>query len=181
MPDGPQTDSPMPANKLDSHHAVYLGSFDPVTLGHVDIITRGARLFDRLTVGIGTNPDKSPLFTQDERLALLTEVLRPLKNVQVKCFSGLAVKFARECGAAAMLRGVRTLSDIETEFTMTLANRALAPELETVFLMASEKYSHISSSLIKQVALMGNDATSEHLKAFLPPEVIGPVLAKRTK
>lgn len=165
--------------KLDSHHAVYLGSFDPVTLGHVDIITRGARLFDRLTVGIGTNPDKSPLFTQDERLALLTEVLRPLQNVHVKCFSGLAVNFARECGAAAMIRGVRSLSDIETEFTMTLANRALAPELETVFLMASEKYSHISSSLIKQVALMGNSATSEHLKAFLPPEVIEPVLAKR--
>jgi pantetheine-phosphate adenylyltransferase len=169
----------MPATKLDPHHAVYLGSFDPVTLGHMDIISRGARVFDHLTVGIGTNLDKSPLFTQDERLALLTEVLRPLTNVTVKCFSGLAVNFARECGAAVMVRGVRTLTDIETEFTMTLANRALAPELETVFLMASEKYSHISSSLIKQVALLGNDATSEHLRSFLPPQVIGPVLAKR--
>lgn len=169
----------MTTTKLDPHHAVYLGSFDPVTLGHVDIIKRGAKLFDRLTVGIGTNPDKSPLFTQDERLALLTEVLRPLKNVDVKCFNGLAVNFARECGAAAMIRGLRTLTDIETEFTMTLANRALATELETIFLMASEKYSHISSSLIKQVLLLGNAATSKHLEAFLPPQVIAPLLAKR--
>ena len=163
---------------LSPHHAVYAGSFDPLTLGHLDIIRRGAALFDRLTVGIGINPDKRPLFTPDERLAAIQHVVAPLKNVVVKCFEGLTVNFVRSCDAAVMLRGVRTLMDIETEFTMTLANRALDPEIETVFLMASEKYSHISSSLIKQIAHLGRGNTAEQLKAFLPLELIEPLLAK---
>jgi pantetheine-phosphate adenylyltransferase len=163
---------------LSPHHAVYAGSFDPLTLGHLDIIRRGAALFDRLTVGIGINPDKRPLFTPDERLAAIQHVVAPLKNVVVKCFEGLTVNFVRSCDAAVMLRGVRTLTDIETEFTMTLANRALDPEIETVFLMASEKYSHISSSLIKQIAHLGRGNTAEQLKAFLPLELIEPLLAK---
>jgi pantetheine-phosphate adenylyltransferase len=98
--------------------------------------------------------------------------------VQVACFEGLAVSFVRRCKAAVMLRGLRTLTDIEAEFSMTLANRALAHDIETVFLMASEKYSHISSSLIKQVALLGTDSSNEPLEAFVPSEVIGPLRTK---
>lgn len=165
-------------NELNPHHAVYAGSFDPLTLGHLDIIRRGAALFDRLTVGIGINPEKRPLFSPEEREATIRHVLAPLKNVEVQCFEGLTVNFVRACNSAVMLRGVRTLTDIETEFTMTLANRALDPAIETVFLMASEKYSHISSSLIKQIASLGKGNTAEQLKSFLPPEIIEPLLAK---
>lgn len=158
---------------LSPRHAVYTGSFDPVSLGHLDIITRGARMFDKLTVGVGINPEKHPLFTPQERLELLQRVTKPFPNVEVACFEGLAVSFVRRCGAAIMLRGLRTLTDIEAEFSMTLANRALAHDIETVFLMASEKYSHISSSLIKQVALLGIDSANEPLEAFVPHEAIG--------
>ena len=165
-------------SELNPHHAVYCGSFDPLTLGHLDIIRRGAGLFDKLTVGIGLNPEKNPLLTPDERESMCRQVLAPLRNVEVKCFAGLTVNFVRECGAAVMLRGVRTLTDIELEFTMTLANRALDPAIETVFLMASEKYSHISSSLIKQIASLGRGNTAEQLKSFLPREIIAPLLAK---
>jgi pantetheine-phosphate adenylyltransferase len=163
---------------LNPHHAVYVGSFDPLTLGHLDIIRRGAALFDKVTVGIGLNPDKQPLFSPVERESTCRQVLAPLKNVEVKCFEGLTVNFVRDCGSAVMLRGVRTLTDIELEFTLTLANRALDPAIETVFLMASEKYSHISSSLIKQIASLGKGNTAEQLKAFLPREIIEPLLAK---
>ena len=109
--------------ELNPHHAAYVGSFDPLTLGHLDIIRRGAALFDKLTVGIGLNPDKRPLLAPDERESLCRQVLAPLKNVEVKCFEGLTVNFVRDCGAAVMLRGMRTLTDIELEFTLTLANR----------------------------------------------------------
>ncbi len=165
-------------SELNPHHAVYVGSFDPLTLGHLDIIRRGAALFDRLTVGIGLNPDKQPLLSPNERESMCRQVLAPYKNVEVKCFEGLAVNFVRDCGSAVMLRGVRTLTDIELEFTLTLANRALDPAIETVFLMASEKYSHISSSLIKQIAGLGRGNTAEQLKSFLPLEIIAPLLAK---
>ncbi len=168
-------------HSLNPRHAVYTGSFDPVSLGHFDIITRGARIFERLTVGIGINPEKAPLFTPQERVDLLKQVVDGLPNVEVACFEGLAVDFVRRCGAAVMLRGLRTLTDIEAEFTMTLGNRALAADIETVFLMASEKYSHISSSLVKQVAMLGENSTSEPLAAFVPHEVIAPVRARFRK
>ncbi len=164
--------------ELSPRHAVYVGSFDPLTLGHRDIIERGARTFDRLTVGIGINPEKHALFSPEERFEMAQRILAPLPNVEVRCFEGLAVSFVRECGAAVMLRGVRTLTDIESEFTMTLANRALEPSIETLFLMASEGLSHISSTLIKQIASMGKDATAEQLKDFLPEDAIEPLLAK---
>ena len=164
--------------QLNPHHAVYAGSFDPLTLGHLDIIRRGAALFDKLTVGIGINPEKQPLFSPEERESTIRQVLAALKNVEVQCFEGLTVNFVRACNSAVMLRGVRTLTDIESEFTMTLANRALDPEIETVFLMASEKYTHISSSLIKQIASLGKGNTAQQLKSFLPPEIIEPLLAK---
>ena len=108
------------AEQLSPKHAVYVGSFDPLTLGHVDIIKRGAKVFEKLTVGIGINPDKEPLFSPEERVELTRQVLASLKNVEVACFEGLAVNFVKECGAVVMLRGVRTLTDIESEFTMSL-------------------------------------------------------------
>jgi len=163
---------------LSSHHAVYVGSFDPLTLGHVDIIRRGSIIFDRLTVGIGINPDKNPLFTPEERLSLTRSVLSSLKNVEVRCFEGLTVEFIRQCGARVLLRGVRTLSDIETEFTMTLANRALDPEIDTLFLMASERYTHVSSTLIKQIAQLAVGSAAGKLNEFVPAEVIEPLLLK---
>ena len=161
-----------------ARNAVYVGSFDPPTLGHLDIIQRGSRLFERVIVGIGVNPDKKPLFSPEERLALVTEMVSELPNVEVKCFEGLSVSFASECNAAVMLRGVRTVSDIELEFTMALTNHALAPEIETVFLMASEKYSHISSTLIKQIALMGKERGASSLPTFVPQCIVEPLLAK---
>ncbi len=166
------------AQALSTRHAVYVGSFDPLTLGHEDIIRRGARVFDRLTVGIGVNPDKAPLFSSDERMSMARAVLEPLKNVEVQCFEGLAVSFVRACGAAVMLRGLRTLTDIETEFTMSLANRSLAPEIESVFLMSSEKFSHISSTLIKQIAQVGEEDGARQLQGFVPAPIIRPLLAK---
>lgn len=166
------------ASELSSHHAVYVGSFDPLTLGHVDIIRRGAAIFDRITVGIGINPDKRPLFSPEERLSLAQTVLCPLQNVEVRCFEGLTVEFIRQCKASVLLRGVRTLTDIETEFTMTLANRALDPDIDTLFLMASEKYTHVSSTLIKQIAQLAQGSAVGKLNEFVPKEIIGPLLAK---
>lgn len=164
--------------KLSSHHAVYVGSFDPMTLGHVDIIRRAATIFDHLTVGIGINPDKRPLFSPEERLALAGQILKPFHNVEIQCFQGLTVDFIRQRGARILVRGVRTLSDIEAEFTMTLANRALDPEIDTIFLMASEKYTHISSTLIKQIAQLGQGSAATKLRDFVPAEVVEPLLAK---
>lgn len=169
---------PPAAGKLNPRHAVYAGSFDPITLGHLDIIRRGARMFDRLTVAIGVNPDKRPLFSPEERVSLIGEIVRDMPNVEVTAFEGLTVDFVRRSGAAIMLRGLRTLTDIEAEFTMTLANRALAGEIETVFLMASEKYSHISSTLIKQIARFSDDGSRAMLAAFVPAAVVAPLCAR---
>ena len=163
---------------LPPRYAVYAGSFDPVTLGHVDIIERGARIFHHVYVGIGINPDKQTLFSVEERLDLIAQSISDHANVTVKAFEGLTVNFAAQHDAVVMLRGVRTLSDMEAEFTMSLANRALAPDIETMFLMASEKYSHISSSLIKQIARMGAEPNIERLRKFVPEPVIAPLLEK---
>jgi pantetheine-phosphate adenylyltransferase len=146
--------------------AVYTGVFDPVHLGHLDVIRRGSKIFDRLVVGVGINPEKLPFFSLEERVALVQGVSAPFRNVEVLPFSGLAVRFVREVGAHIMLRGLRTTSDMEYEFSMSLTNRALAPELETVFLMANETYSHINSTLLRQIAELGGE-----LEKFVPPEV----------
>jgi pantetheine-phosphate adenylyltransferase len=153
----------------NSRVAVYTGSFDPITLGHINVIERASRLVDKLIVGIGINIEKQSLFTSDERLELVRHATQHLSNVEVRQFSGLAVHFVRECGAQVMLRGVRSLTDIEAEFTMTLANRKLDPGVETVFLMADEQFSHVSSSLIKQITPL---ATDEELARFVPREII---------
>jgi pantetheine-phosphate adenylyltransferase len=150
---------------MPSRRAVYTGVFDPVHLGHIDIIRRGSRVFDTLVVGVGNNPDKRPFFSLVERVELLRQVVRPFPNVEVRPFTGLAVHFVRDVGAGIMLRGLRTLSDMEYEFTMSLTNLALDPKIETVFLMAKEEFSHISSSLIRQIATFGGD-----LDKFVPPE-----------
>ncbi len=153
----------------DSRVAVYTGSFDPITLGHLNVIERASRLVDRLIVGIGVNVEKQPLFTPDERMELVRQGVAHLHNVEVRKFSGLAVHFVRQCGARVMLRGVRSLTDIESEFTMTLANRKLDPTIETVFLMADEQFSHVSSSLLKQITPLASD---EELSRFVPPAIL---------
>ena len=153
----------------NSHAAVYTGSFDPITLGHINVIERASRLVDRLIVGVGINIDKQSLFTSDERVELIERVTKHLPNIEVRPFGGLAVHFVRECGARVMLRGVRSLTDIETEFTMTLANRKLDPSVETVFLMSDEQFTHVSSSLLKQITPLASD---EELMRFVPKEII---------
>jgi pantetheine-phosphate adenylyltransferase len=152
-----------------SRRAVYTGSFDPISLGHLNVIERSSRLVDELIVGIGQNVDKQPLFTADERVELIREATAHLPNVVVKLFNGLAVRFVRECDARVIVRGVRSLTDIEVEFTMTLANRKLDPAIETVFLMADEEFSHVSSTLIKQIGPLAND---EELARFVPRSII---------
>jgi pantetheine-phosphate adenylyltransferase len=151
---------------LSPRRAVYTGVFDPVHLGHVDIIQRASRIVEQLIVGVGVNPDKQPFFSIEERVELLQRVTRGHANVSVQPFHGLAVRFVRECGASVMIRGLRTLSDMEYEFTMSLMNLNLDPQIETVFLMAKEEFSHVSSSLLRQIATLEGDLTK-----FLPPEV----------
>lgn len=157
----------------DPRTAVYTGMFDPVHLGHLDIIRRGSRLFDRLVVGVGINPEKSPFFSLEERVALVRRVAACFANVEVRPFTGLAVRFVRELGAGVMLRGLRTLSDMEAEFTMSLTNLAMEPQIETIFLMAKEEYSHLSSTLIRQIAGFGGP-----LDKFVPPEVRAALTAR---
>lgn len=152
-----------------SRRAVYTGSFDPISLGHLNVIERSSRLVDELIVGVGHNIDKQSLFTAQERVDLIKLATQHLANVEVKMFSGLAVRFVRECGSRVIVRGVRSLGDIEAEFTMTLANRQLDSDIETVFLMADDQFSHVSSSLIKQIASLAGD---EELARFVPRVII---------
>ena len=154
---------------------VYSGSFDPITLGHLNVIQRASRLVDRLIVGVGINIEKQPLFSADERMDMIRQVTSNLENVEVRTFTGLAVQFVRSCGAKVMIRGIRPLTDIAAEFTMMLANRQLAAELETVFLMADEELAHVSSSLIKQITPLSTD---EMLARFVPREII-PAIRER--
>jgi pantetheine-phosphate adenylyltransferase len=158
-----------------SRTAVFTGMFDPITLGHLDVIRRGRLLFEHLVVGIGVNPNKAALFSVDERVELARQVVAPFDNVSVESFEGLAVHFVRQIGARVILRGVRTLSDMEYEFGMSLTNQRIDPFVETVFLMADGEYSHVSSSLIKQIAGHGG---AEVLHRFVPAELVAPIVAK---
>lgn len=153
--------------------AVYTGSFDPITLGHLHIIRRASPLFDELVIGIGINADKQSLFQPEERLELVKSVTGDLDNIRVQCFTGLAVDFVRSLGARVMVRGIRPLTDIAGEFTMMMANQQLDPEIETVFLMAAERYAHVSSSLLKQIAALSSD--DEQLAKFVPRKIIQPL------
>jgi pantetheine-phosphate adenylyltransferase len=147
--------------------ALYPGTFDPPTNGHVDLIQRGAKLFEHLTVAILNNPVKNPLFSVEERVEMLQEVTASLPNVTVATFNGLMVEFARKEGASAVMRGIRAISDYEYEFQMALMNRRLAPEIETVFLQPAGRYSFISSRMLKEVFSFGGDVTG-----LVPPNVL---------
>ncbi len=147
--------------------AVYPGSFDPITYGHLDLIARGARLFDSLVVAILRNEHKKPLFSVSERIAMLKEVLGGgYPNVAIDSFDGLLVDFAEKCGATVILRGIRAISDYEYELQMALMNRRLHPAVETVFLMAGEAYSFVSSRLVKEVFSLGGN-----ISGLVPPSV----------
>jgi len=147
--------------------AVFPGTFDPITNGHLDIISRGRDLFDRIVIAILRNPDKDPLFPLEERVDILRSVVGRWSNVEVVSFDGLLVEFARAQGAQVIVRGLRALSDFEYEFQMTLMNQRLEPGIQTVFMMPSEAYSYVSSRLVKEVARLGGDVTG-----LVPPEVI---------
>ncbi|MBV9156980.1 MAG: pantetheine-phosphate adenylyltransferase [Acidobacteriaceae bacterium] len=146
--------------------AVYPGSFDPLTNGHLDLISRGARLVDHLIVSILSNTQKQPLFTVEERIRMLQEVTAHISNVEIDSFDGLLVDYAARRGANAILRGIRAISDYESELQMALLNRRMRPETETIFLMAREEYSFISSRMIKEIITLAGDVSS-----FVPQTV----------
>ena len=147
--------------------AVYTGSFDPVTNGHLDVIARAAKLFGVVIVGVLHNSQKTSLFSVEERVKILTEVTKEIPNVQVKSFSGLSIEFARENRAGVIVRGLRAITDFDYELQMAQTNRVLAPDVDTMFLTTSLKYSYLSSSTVKEVAAFGGDITK-----FVPPFVV---------
>jgi pantetheine-phosphate adenylyltransferase len=146
--------------------AIYPGSFDPLTNGHVDIIQRGARIFDRIVVAMLVNIEKAPLFTVPERVDIARAVFRGWPNVEVDTFDGLLVDYARRKQATAIVRGLRAISDFEYEMQMALMNRRLSPEVETVFMMPAEPYTYVSSRLVKEVVALGGTVTG------LVPEIV---------
>ncbi len=146
---------------------LYPGTFDPITHGHTDLVRRAARISDKVIVAVAESRRKDPCFTLDERVALAREVLSPIPQVEVKSFSGLTVDFARECGARAILRGLRAVSDFEYEFQMASMNRNLAPDIETVFLTPSEQYAYVSSTVVREIARMGGDVSH-----FVDPAIV---------
>jgi pantetheine-phosphate adenylyltransferase len=147
--------------------AVYPGSFDPCTNGHLDIIDRTAKLFDRVVVAVLTNSSKNPLFTVDERIELLQKVTKDYPNVEICSFSGLLVDFLREIDANVVIKGIRAVSDFEYEFQMALTNKALYPEMETLFLHTNKEYMFLSSSIVKEIATYGGS-----LDGLVPEEII---------
>ncbi len=156
--------------------AVYPGSFDPPTNGHLDLIERGSKIFEELVVAILRNSEKTPMFTVAERLAMLRELTADLKNVRLDTFDGLMVEFAKSIDAKCVLRGIRAISDYEYELQMALMNRKLEPTLETVFMMPADKYSYVSSRLVREVAQAGGpvrglvpEVVEQRLRARLEP------------
>ena len=162
-----------PLGQPNGRLAMFPGSFDPLTNGHVDIILRSAHLFERIVVAVLVNAEKRPLFTADERVAIIREVFREYPNIEVDTFDGLLVDYARRRRASAIVRGLRAVSDFEYEFQMALMNRKLRSTVETVFLMPHEKYTYISSRLIKEVASFGTSV------AGLVPPIVEKRLAEK--
>jgi len=156
--------------------AIYPGSFDPLTNGHVDIIERGARIFDSIVVAVLANADKKPLFSEGERVQIIRDVFKDHPNVQVDTFDGLLVEYAQRKNASVIVRGLRAISDFEYEFQMALMNRHLAPGLETVFMMPAEQYTYISSRLIKEVFMLNGE-----IDGLVPKTVEERLHAKRAK
>ena len=149
------------------HRAVYPGSFDPCTKGHLDIIRRASGLFDEVIVGVLSNSAKTPLFSIDERVNILKEVTKGIENVRIETFEGLSVDFVRKCNAQVIIRGLRAITDFEFELQMAQTNRVLAPDIDTMFLTTSLEYAYLSSTTVKEVASYGAD-----LKEFVPPYVL---------
>jgi pantetheine-phosphate adenylyltransferase len=156
--------------------ALYPGTFDPPTNGHIDLIQRGARIFDHLVISVLNNRGKNPLFSVSERVEMLEEATRAMSNVSVATFDGLMVEFARLQGASAVLRGIRAISDYEYEFQMALMNRRLAPDIETVFLQPAGRYSFVSSRMLKEVFSLGGDVTG-----LVPPNVLKRLRSRMTR
>jgi pantetheine-phosphate adenylyltransferase len=146
--------------------AVYPGSFDPVTNGHIDLIQRSAALFDKVVVAILRNAEKAPLFTIEERAEMLEEAVRDLKNVSITSFAGLLIDFVEQLGASVIVRGIRAVSDYEYELQMALMNRRLSNKVETVFMLPSESYSYLSSKLVKEISQLGGS-----IHGLVPPDV----------
>ncbi|MEA1929059.1 MAG: pantetheine-phosphate adenylyltransferase [Candidatus Auribacterota bacterium] len=159
----------MNKEKTEKIHAVYAGSFDPITFGHLDLIRRARNIFPRLTVAVAENMEKTPFFPLSRRLGLIKECLTGDADldIEVESFSGLLIDYAEKKEAEVLIRGLRAVSDFEYEFQMTLTNRKLSPDLETIFLMPSEAYSYISSRMVKEIFLLGGDVS-----LFVPPPVI---------
>jgi pantetheine-phosphate adenylyltransferase len=156
--------------------AVYAGSFDPVTNGHVDLIERASKLFQAVTVALGVHPTRTPLFTIDERLALLKEVARPYKNVKVESFDGLLIDYCRSVGARVIVRGLRAATDFEYELQIAHANADLMPDIDTIFLPTRTNYGFVSASLVRDIAIHGGDVSR-----YAPPAVIEALAAKIKK
>lgn len=150
--------------------AVYPGSFDPATNGHLDVIERAAQLFDKVIVGVLKNSAKSPLFSVEERVNILQEATKGLENVEIVSFSGLTIEFARECGAKVIIRGLRAITDFEYELQMAQTNRVLAPDIDTMFLTTNLEYAYLSSTTVKEVAVFGGDI-SKFVPGFVREEV----------
>lgn len=155
--------------------AIYPGTFDPLTFGHLDVIERAARIFDRLVVAVGINASKTPLFSIEDRMDLVRQVTAHIPNVEVDSFEGLLVEYCRRKEIHALIRGLRAFSDFEYEFQMALTNRKLAPEIETIFLMPKETHSYLSSSMVRGIAAMGGN-----IDDFVPAQVRD-ALAKTVK
>ena len=160
-------------NEQPARTAVYPGMFDPVHLGHVDIIKRASLIFPKLIVGVGVNPSKQPLFEAEDRLQMVQMAVRDLPNVEVKPFDTLVVRFVRSEGGMVMIRGLRTVTDMDYEFSMSLTNQTLDPTIQTIFLLSHVQYTHLSSTLIRQIVSFGGD-----LSKFLPAEVVPFVRSK---
>ena len=146
--------------------AVYPGTFDPITYGHIDVVERAAQLFPRVVILVARNTAKAPLFTDDERIAMIREVFRSNRSIEVDGFDGLLVDYARQRKASVIVRGLRAVSDFEIEFQMALTNRKMSKELETIFLVPREQYSYLNSTIVREIARLGGDVSD-----FVPPPV----------
>lgn len=156
--------------------AVYAGTFDPITLGHVDLVERAAKMFDEVIIGIAASPKKMPLFTLDERVAMAQEALSSCANVTVHGFHSLLLEFAREHHANVILRGLRAVADFDYEFQLASMNRHMDPKVESIFLMPDEKYMYISSSIVREISALGGDVTG-----FVPAGVVTALAKKNNK
>lgn len=152
---------------------IYPGTFDPLTNGHIDLMERACRVFDLVFVGISAHPQETPLFSAQERQVMVEEATKKFKNLKVAIFDGLLVSFAKKIGATGIIRGIRAISDFDYEFQMALTNRRMAPDIETIFMMPSENYSYLSSSLVREIAQLGGNLEG------LVPRVVIQILKKK--